>query len=247
VNAVHRLFGATLAVMVGCAPLAACKRHPDVKPDTVASDAPPPFAVSDASEGLLATWIDEKGDFHVEQKLTDVPLVGRDAVRVVDPTKEDGTHSDRIFVADLRTARPDGTYPVKVMTRADFDALAVQRRSKNGGDTLANNPTPPAPSGAPGDTPGAQTDPSPAARPAVIIYGASWCSACHDAMAYLKRKGIPFVEKDIEQDAKAAQEMRSKLARAGLRSGSIPVLDVRGHVMVGFNPREVDAALGQAL
>jgi glutaredoxin len=81
----------------------------------------------------------------------------------------------------------------------------------------------------------------------VIIYGASWCGACHEAVAYLKRKGIAFVEKDIEEDANAAREMQAKLARAGKRSGSIPVLDVRGKVMVGFNAREVDSALGEAL
>ena len=42
----------------------------------------------------------------------------------------------------------------------------------------------------------------------------------------------------------SAQE---KLARNGLRGGSIPVLDVRGKVMIGFNPAEVDAALGAML
>jgi hypothetical protein len=41
--------------------------------------------------------------------------------------------------------------------------------------------------------------------------------------------------------------MQAKLAHAGKRSGSIPVLDVRGKVMVGFNAREVDSALGEAL
>ena len=41
--------------------------------------------------------------------------------------------------------------------------------------------------------------------------------------------------------------MQQKLAQNGLRAGSIPVIDVRGKVMVGFNPHEVDSALGAAL
>lgn len=207
------------------------------------------LVVKDGSEGLLLTWIDEKGDFHVEQKVTDVPLVGRDSVRVVDPNKDEGTHDGKIFVADLRTARPDGTYPVRAMTRADFDALALERRQKHGltlasafdaaampqtGPDLGNTSTAPV----------APVDPS--AQAPVIIYGASWCGACHEAARYLRTKNIPYVEKDIEKDGAAAREMQRKLAKNGLRGGSIPVIDVHGKVMVGFNAQEVDDALGKA-
>ena len=84
---------------------------------------------------------------------------------------------------------------------------------------------------------------SPAGR-AVIIYGASWCGPCHQAAAYLKKRGVPFVEKDIEQDSASRREMQAKLAKAGMRGGSIPVLDVRGKILVGFDARAVDQALG---
>ena len=209
------------------------------------------IAVSDASEGLLLTWIDEKGDFHTEMHAKDVPLVGRDAVKVVDTTKDEGTHADKVFVADLRTAKADGTYPVRTMTRAQFDDLAVARRQKHGptladvgkdaggkqGVIAAPNTTATA-----GGTNSAQVG-----RPAVIVYGASWCGACHEAAAYFRMKGIPYVEKDVEEDHTAALEMKSKLNRAGLPGGSIPVIDVRGKVMVGFDPGEVDDALGKAM
>jgi glutaredoxin len=81
----------------------------------------------------------------------------------------------------------------------------------------------------------------------VVIYGAEWCGACHDAARYLRRKGIAYVEKDIETDPAAAKEMQQKLAKSGIRGGSIPVIDVRGKLMVGFNPGQLDAALGEAL
>ena len=65
-------------------------------------------------------------------------------------------------------------------------------------------------------------------------------------MAYMKRKGISFIEKDIEKDPGAAREMEAKLSKNGLRGGSIPVMDVRGTIMVGFDPERVEAALRAA-
>jgi glutaredoxin len=236
------LVALVLALFVGLA-LGACHK----KPTDEAGNAT--IVVKDDSQGLLLTWIDEKGDFHVEQKVTDVPLVGRDAVRVVDPENTEGTHADKVFVADLRNKNADGTYPVKVMTRADFDKLAVDRREKHG-PTLASASPSASASGAPTNANtgggGGGHDPG-IARPPVIIYGASWCGACHEAAAYLRKKGIPYVEKDVEKDASANEEMKAKLRRFGLPNGSIPVIDVRGKVMVGFDPNEVDDALGKAL
>jgi glutaredoxin len=211
-------------------------------PDAVA------VVLKDDSEGLLLTWIDDKGDFHVETRVADVPLMGRDSVRVVDPNRDDGTHADRVFVADLRQARPDGTYPVRVMSRTDFEALALNRREKSGPTLASAAPAQPSPSSTAGGA--AETDPGtrrPSTHPVVIIYGAEWCGACHEAARYLRSKGIAFVEKDVEKDSGAAREMQQKLARSGQRSGSIPVIDVQGKVLVGFNPHDVDGALGQAL
>jgi glutaredoxin len=207
------------------------------------------ITVRDSSEGLLLTWVDDKGDFHVEQRVTDVPMMGRDAVRVVDPTKDEGTHEGRVFVVDLRQAAKDGTYPVQTMSRADFERIAEQRREKNG-PTLTTagsaSASPSATATATGTADLGNGTGQDQGRSTVIIYGAEWCGPCHQAAAYLKRKGIPFIEKDIEKDPQAAREMQTKLRGAGIRTGSIPVLDVRGKVMVGFNPGAVDEALGHA-
>src|SRR6185312_17141705 len=94
-------------------------------------------------------------------------------------------------------------------------------------------------------------DPAPSsrsiARTVVVIYGAEWCGACHEAAKYLRSKGIPYVDKDVEKDPAAAREMQAKLAKSGLHEGSIPVIDVRGKIMVGFNAAEIAAALGEPL
>ena len=217
-----RLVACLMALAMACV-VPACKRGSGAT--ATADPEAAGVVVKDDSADLLLTWIDDKGDFHVETRV-----------------------ADRVFVADLRQPRPDGTYPVRTMTRADFEGLAVARREKTG-PTLASAapPVQPTPSSTAGT---AETDPGPAhpsSRPVVIIYGAEWCGACHEAARYLRGKGIAFVEKDVEKASGAAREMQQKLARSGQRSGSIPVIDVRGKVLVGFNPQEVDGALGQAL
>ncbi len=230
---------AALALAMAMTSATGCKQR-----SAAASSEPEatPIAVKADSEGLLLTWIDDKGDFHVETRVADVPLMGRDAVRVVDPNKDEGAHGDRVYVVDLRQARPDGTFPVRTMSRADFESLAVARREK-AGLTLSSVGSPASPSAGPDTSSSAR----PAPRPLVIIYGAEWCGACHDAARYLKSKGIAFIEKDVEKDPGAASEMERKLAQNGLRGGSIPIIDVRGKVMVGFSAEAIDSALGQAL
>jgi glutaredoxin len=206
--------------------------------------------VTDSTTGFLFTWLDEKGEFHTGDKVSDVPMVGRDQVRVMDPEHDDGSDPDRIFIVDLRTAAADGTYPTRSMRRADYDALAEGLRQKTGPTLGSVHPPPEHPQGGAAPSDGglpSAVDPTGAVRPAVIVYGASWCGACHEAMAYMKKKGIPFVEKDIEKDPGAEKEMRSKLARAGMNTGSIPILDVRGKILVGFSQGALDRALGATL
>ncbi len=219
----------------------ACHRAPAAGRDAGAVS----IVVRPDSQGLLLTWIDDKGDFHVETDVGSVPMMGRDTVRVVDPgpPPEGQVPADDVFVVDLRQLGPDGAYPVHTMARTAFEALAVARREKSG-PTLAN----PAPSGA-APAEGSGEAPSAPAKvgSAVVIYGAEWCGACHEAAKYLRHKGIPYVDKDVEKDPAAAREMQQKLAKNGLSGGSIPVIDVRGKVFVGFNPAEIDAALGEAL
>jgi glutaredoxin len=230
------------ALILGAGPTA-CRRGQS-------SAAPPDPAaaviVRPESVGLLLTWIDDKGDFHVETSVTDVPIMGRDVVRVEDPARDESAHPDQMVVADLRQTGVDGAYPVRTMTRVDFEALAVARREKAGPTLASAAPAQAPPAGGP---PGAETaNAKHAARSAVVvIYGAEWCGACHEAARYLRNKGIPYVDKDIEKDPDAAREMQQKLAKNGLHEGSIPVIDVRGKVMIGFNPVEIDAALGQPL
>ena len=83
----------------------------------------------------------------------------------------------------------------------------------------------------------------PAGTP-VVLYGASWCSACRAAQIYFTRRSIPFVEKDVESDERAAAELNEVLARAGLApTTALPVIDARGTVTIGFAPCTIEGAL----
>jgi len=219
---VRRLFALLLLLSVVLATVA-CK-----KSDAAVADTSTPPVVTDASGDLEFTWIDEHGDGHTETRVADVPLGARDVVRVLDANSE--PPQGAVWVADLRNAGPGGAYRVRTIKRGEWEATAIARR--DGGVLAERPPASAAPAGK---------------RPDVIIYGASWCGPCHQAAAHLKKKGVPFVEKDIEEDRGAAREMHAKLQAAGKRGGSIPVLDVRGRILVGFDADAVDRALGQPM
>ena len=235
-------FGAS-SVAVGC----------NKKGEVTAESTVPTPVVKDLTDGLQLTWIDEKGEFHVEQRVADVPASARDVVRV--RVLESPDPPDRVFIADLRNAKDDGSYPVQAVPRSQFEDLAVARRTKTGTAVLAPKAAASVATGQGTDgtgnagsgSAGAGNQGDVAGRPAVIIYGASWCGPCHQAAAYLKKKGVAFVEHDIEQDSSSQHEMQAKLAKAGMRGGSIPVLDVRGKILIGFDARAVDQALGTSL
>jgi glutaredoxin len=222
--------------------ISGCRRRAEAAGDP----SPEVPVVTDSSSALMFTWFDDKGEFHVEERVADVPAEQREWVKVTDPARETPS-GERMFVADLRSAT-DGGYPVRVVLRKDFEDRAVVRRAKHGSvlePRLAVASAAPDARGANGASGAASGDV--AARPAVIIYGASWCGACHQAAAYLKKRGIPFVEHDIEQDSSAAREMQTKLAKAGGRGGSIPVIDVRGRILIGFDANAIEQALAKPL
>jgi glutaredoxin len=201
----------------------------------------------DDTPDLLLTWVDELGDFHVVQRIADVPEKARQSVRVVVTTREDGT-GRLVYVANLASKAADGTYAVRTMTRAEWDEIGAARR-KARLEALAPpaSALPPA-SGAPGASapPGSAQRP-PASGVVAIVYGADWCKPCHDAARYLRSRGVQVVEKDIEENEVARQEMVSKLQRAKMPpSASIPIIDVGGHLMVGFSASALDRAIEAA-
>ncbi|HUD08283.1 MAG TPA: glutaredoxin domain-containing protein [Candidatus Saccharimonadales bacterium] len=72
----------------------------------------------------------------------------------------------------------------------------------------------------------------------VTIYSASWCAYCYAVKEYLNKKGIKFTDKDIDIDPTAAGESVKKSGQRG-----IPVVDINGSIIVGFDRDKIDHAL----
>lgn len=74
----------------------------------------------------------------------------------------------------------------------------------------------------------------------VIIYSAAWCAYCKTEKEYLDKLGVKYTVRDIDEDEGAMDEL---LAKVGDKSSSIPVTDIDGIIIRGFNRTKIDAAL----
>ena len=72
----------------------------------------------------------------------------------------------------------------------------------------------------------------------VIVYSAPWCAFCHAAKQYLQNAGVEFEDRNVEQDRAYAEESINKSGQMG-----IPVLDINGQIIVGFDRPRIDNAL----
>lgn len=78
------------------------------------------------------------------------------------------------------------------------------------------------------------------ARPAIVLYSATWCGACRKAKRHLDQQGIDYELRDVDNPHHAAELLRKTGQRA------IPVLDVGGRILTGFNAQRYDALIGRA-
>jgi glutaredoxin-like YruB-family protein len=72
----------------------------------------------------------------------------------------------------------------------------------------------------------------------ISIYSADWCAFCHATKDYLDKLGVKYEDKNVEHDQAFMQEAVQKSGQMG-----IPVLDVDGTIIVGFDRPRIDAAL----
>lgn len=77
-------------------------------------------------------------------------------------------------------------------------------------------------------------------QPSIIIYGTSWCVWCPRAKAHFDHEGLPYTYHDIETDQTARAELEEKL---GGPVQGVPVLDVNGHLIYGYDVNGINQAL----
>jgi glutaredoxin len=215
-------------VLLTCWALACGNPAPGSSPaapaDPVAQAAPtaPPFAVRGDAEGLLLVWYDEAGAAHAAGRRSEVPEASRARVRVdsLELAPEQRLDPAFVYVADLRQAGTDGSYQVRKVQRDAFEASMLKAPAADNSAAVAHSDD-------------------------VIIYGASWCGACKQAARYFSQKGVPFIEKDIEKEPAARGEMMRKAKAQGVSTSGIPVIDVRGTLLGGFDPGRVERLLAR--
>ena len=73
----------------------------------------------------------------------------------------------------------------------------------------------------------------------VIMYATKWCGVCKRAKRYFAEKNIALVEKDIEKDPGAREEMTAKAKAQGVAAGGVPVFDIGGKIVKGFSEARI--------
>jgi glutaredoxin-like YruB-family protein len=73
----------------------------------------------------------------------------------------------------------------------------------------------------------------------VTVYSTSTCPFCVRAKQFLKENNIQFKDIDVSNDQAKAQEMIERSGQMG-----VPVIDVDGTIVVGFDKDKIKEALG---
>lgn len=72
----------------------------------------------------------------------------------------------------------------------------------------------------------------------VTVYSTPTCPWCTRVKEYLNYKEVRFKEINVAQDREGAMEMVRKSGQRG-----VPVIEIDGNIIVGFNQAEIDRLL----
>ncbi|KKT82570.1 MAG: NrdH-redoxin [Candidatus Yanofskybacteria bacterium RIFCSPHIGHO2_02_FULL_44_12b] len=73
----------------------------------------------------------------------------------------------------------------------------------------------------------------------IQIYTTPYCGYCKMAKEYFKSKGLEYQEYDVFSDEKKRDEMVAKTGQMG-----VPVIDIDGEIVIGFNRPKINELLG---
>ncbi len=73
----------------------------------------------------------------------------------------------------------------------------------------------------------------------ITIYSTPTCHYCHMAKDYFNAHGIKFTDYDVATDLEKRKEMIDKTGQMG-----VPVIDIDGKIMVGFEESRLAEELG---
>lgn len=232
------LFTATLWLVCSVVP-GGCRK------DSTPGGAPPPsdsvtasplaeFVVRDGNADLVFQYFAE-ASLRTAQTVADIPEAARTNVVVLSKAFQKGDlPADQVIVANLTTPQDDGTYPYRLVSRYEGGLPSDSRATTaalSGGSSKDGPGTKPAGAG-----------------DEVLLFTTEWCPHCRTARKWLTSNGISFSQFDVEKDANA----RAMLQKLGKDQGipehmltSVPILSVKGKLILGFNEAEVRRLLSQ--
>ncbi|GFE59317.1 glutaredoxin domain-containing protein [Geobacter sp. AOG1] len=78
--------------------------------------------------------------------------------------------------------------------------------------------------------------------PKVVLYSTSWCPHCKKAKEYFTRNNIPFINRDVELDDSAMEDLTGKY-----RSQGVPVIVIGNDdkVLKGFDQGIFEKAINE--
>ena len=74
----------------------------------------------------------------------------------------------------------------------------------------------------------------------VIVYSTPTCPYCVYAKEYFDQNGVGYEDVDVTKDRAKAKEMITKSGQRG-----VPVIDINGNIVVGFQPEEFEPLLNK--
>jgi glutaredoxin len=205
-------------------------------PPTTRAELSPREVSKDSA--LLFTYVEPSGMFATTDKAENVPETARRVVRIMGQAKGAAPRRNNanVEVIDLRELLAKGKTPPRIVSREAFETGALAQLPPGDSCPLAGPHRPSLPEMAEREGP-------PGEPPIVILYGTPWCEACQAARRYLISNLIPFASKDIENDPSAAHELQQKSSRFGISADRVPILDVRGRLLVGYDQARMDGFL----
>lgn len=72
----------------------------------------------------------------------------------------------------------------------------------------------------------------------VLIYSTPTCPWCQLTKKWLEEKGVEYKDFNVAEDEAKAQEMIQKSGQM-----NVPMLDINGTIIIGFNPEKIEEAL----
>lgn len=187
----------------------------------------------DPDEPAELVYVDLSGQFRTARGIGAIPVVSRTVVRVIEDMAARPAAGDDAVVHVVDLTRPDdgGGFTSRMMSPLEFEARALASLPPGTASRVTIRPAPPAPL---------------VEHDSVFVYGTDWCGASKQVRRYLTERGVGHAFVDVD-DPYGADALAGKAAAVGLIVDRVPVIDVHGRLLVGFDERRLDALLGDSL